>query len=142
MISPRHGLATIALATIALGGCGAASTTVSTSAFKGESKAVAERIAAYQSHAQTRDTSRVCKEDLAASVTKGLKAKGSSCEAALKTQLAQIDPESTELKILSIELHGPNRARASVQSIWSGKPVKGGIELVREAGAWRIAGLS
>jgi hypothetical protein len=142
MISPRHRLATIALATLALSGCAATSTKVSTSAFKGESGAVAQRIAAYQSHARTRDTRRVCGEDLAVSVTKGLSAKGSNCDAVLKTQLAQIDPESTELTILSIEIKGPNRARASVKSIWSGKLVKGGVELVKEAGAWRIAGLS
>jgi hypothetical protein len=124
-----------------LSACGTSS--VSTSAYSGEAKAVAQRISDFQTDATGTNQQKVCHEDLAASVlaklAKGTVAKGTGdCESALKHQLAQID--NVELKVQSIDVTGKH-ASAIVESVWSGKTVKSKLLLTKESGAWKVAGL-
>ncbi len=116
--------------------CGAAA--VSTGSFTGEKKAVAQRISDFQTDATAADQKKVCHNDLAATVQAKLRAAGSDCEAALKSQLAQID--ILELKIESIQVNGA-KASAIVKSTWSGKSRESTLGLVKEGSAWKISGL-
>jgi hypothetical protein len=128
-------LAALALSALALAACGE---TVSTEKYKGEEKAVAQRISEFQSDATASDQKKVCENDLAAAVKAKLGSTGSSCQEALKHQLSQID--TLELKIRSIAVKG-NTAVAHVTSTWSGKTKESVVALNREGTAWRIAAL-
>jgi hypothetical protein len=136
LLKPAATLAALLLATLALAACGA--TEVSTSGYKGEARAVAARVSAFQGDATASDQKKVCENDLAASVRASLRSAGGDCESALKSQLSQID--TLELKIRSIEVKG-RAAKAHVQSTWSGKTRESTLALVKEGGAWRISRL-
>jgi hypothetical protein len=133
---PTMALAAMTLATLAATACGM--TTVSTGSFKGEQKAVAQRISNFQSDATGLNEQKVCHNDLASVVLARLKAAGGKCESALKTQLGEVDV--FELKVESIALTGAT-ASARVKSTWSGKSRFSTMRLVREGGAWKISGL-
>ena len=128
-------LAALALSALALAACGA---TVSTEKYKGEEKAVAQRISDFQNDATGSNEKKVCENDLAATVKTKLQSAGSSCQNALKHQLSQID--TLELKIKSIAIKG-NAASARVTSTWSGKNRESTLALLKEGKAWRIAAL-
>jgi hypothetical protein len=132
---PLASLLSLALMTWGLCACG---TTVSTSSFKGEEKAVAQRIADFQSNATAIDEQKVCQNDLASVVLARLRVAGGRCEAALKTQLGVVD--DFELKVESIAVAGTH-ASARVKSTWSGKSRSSTMVLVREGGAWKISEL-
>lgn len=123
------------LATLALSACGAG---VSTSGYKGESKAVAQRIADFQKDAAAVKQQNVCGNDLASSVKAKLKAAGGDCQSVLKEQLKQID--NVELEVESVAVTGTT-ATARVKSTWSGKSRLSTLALVKENGSWRIAAL-
>jgi hypothetical protein len=128
-------LAALALSALAFAACGE---TVSTEKYKGEEKAVAQRISEFQSDATASDQKKVCENDLAAGVKAKLATGGGSCQEALKHQLSQID--TLELKIRSIAVKG-NTAVAHVTSTWSGKTKESIVALNREGSAWRISAL-
>jgi hypothetical protein len=128
-------LAALALSALALTACGE---TVSTEKYKGEEKAVAQRISDFQSDATASDEKKVCENDLAVAVKAKLATAGSSCQNALKHQLSQID--TLELKIRSIAVKG-NTAVAHVTSTWSGKTRESSLALVKEGSTWHIAAL-
>jgi hypothetical protein len=132
---PTLTLAAAALSALVLGACG---TTVSTSGYKGEAEAVAQRVANFESNVTASEAQKICSEDLSAVVKTKLKAAGGDCEGALKSQLKQIDVP--ELTIRSIEVKGP-AAKARVRSTWSGKTAESTLVLVKEGSDWRIATL-
>jgi hypothetical protein len=115
-------------------GCGG---TASTSAFKGESRNVAQTIVDFQSDVSAREQKKLCQKDLAAFVTVRLTRAAGSCQAALKNQLLQVD--ATGLTIKSISITG-KRAAARVQSTYSGKNAISTLTLVDEGGRWKILG--
>jgi len=143
--SPRTGhlrirliaAATAVLAAAGLTACGAS--TVSTSSFKGEAKAVAQRISDFQSDATSLNEQKLCQADLASVVLARLRAAGGKCESALKTQLGEVDV--FELKVESIAVTGA-KASARVKSTWSGKSRLSTMQLVREGGTWKISALA
>jgi type 1 fimbria pilin len=126
-----------ALAALTITACGAS--TVSTSSFSGEAKAVAQRISDFQSDATALDEQKLCQVDLASVVLARLRAAGGKCESALKTQLGEVDV--FELKVQSIVVTGA-KASAHVTSTWSGKSVVSKLLLVKEGGTWKIAALA
>ncbi|HUN77755.1 MAG TPA: hypothetical protein VMU32_02425 [Solirubrobacteraceae bacterium] len=136
---PARRRALLALATpllaLAVAGCGGA---VSTGNLKGESKAVAERISEFQTHATGSEAGKLCDDDFARAVAQRLRAAGSSCTAALKKQLGAID--DYELAVESVTVSGKT-ASARVKSTWSGKAKVTTMRLVKEGRAWKIAGL-
>jgi hypothetical protein len=135
--SRSRALACAPLLALALSACGS---TVSTSAFKGEEKAVAQTIANLQSDATAGDQGKICNKDLAASVVKGLGGvKG--CEAALKSQLTEID--NLEASVESVKI-GPSGtiATAMVKSVHEGKKRTSTVTLVKEGGRWKVAAVS
>jgi hypothetical protein len=125
-------LAATALSALALTACG---TAVSTSGYKGEEKAVAQRVSDFQSDVTANEAQKVCENDLAVAVKARLKAAGSDCETALKNQLKQVD--TPELTIQAIAVKG-DTAQARVRSTWSGKTAESTLALVKEGSTWRI----
>jgi outer membrane lipoprotein-sorting protein len=129
-------LLAVPLLALGLAACGS---TVSTSGFKGEAHAVAQRISDYQADIVATDEQKLCSEDLSRAVRAQLSAGGSSCKQALKRQLSSID--DYEVTVAKVAVSGAT-ATAIVKSAWSGKSRLATLELVKEGGGWRIAGAS
>lgn len=125
----------LALLALALGACGS---TVSTSGFKGEAQAVAQRISDFQSNVTAASEQKLCSQDFSRAVRARLNAGGGSCQQALKRQLGSID--DYELTVEKIAVSGAT-ATARVKSTWSGKVGLATLRLVKEGGSWRIAAL-
>jgi hypothetical protein len=119
-------------------GVSACGQTTSTSGFSGESKAVAQRISDFQSHATTANERKICAEDVAASVKARLQASGASCQQAFKNQLSEIDTLS--LTVQAVQISGTT-ATATVKSTWSGRTTLTKVSLVKEGSHWKIASL-
>jgi hypothetical protein len=125
------------LSTLALAACG---TTVSTAGFKGPAHEVAQTVSNLQADATAGEQGKVCADDLAAAlVTKLGGTKG--CEAAIKSQLAQVDSLETSVESVTVATDGRS-ATATVKSIHEGKSRPSGVSLVREGGKWKISGAS
>jgi hypothetical protein len=126
------------LSAFALAACGAASTT-STSGFSGVEREVAQTIANLQSHATSVEENKICGEDLAADVVKRLGGtKG--CEAAIKTQLDEVDNLEVSVQSVKVAADGTTGS-ATVKSIHEGKTRPSTMQLVKEGGKWKISGL-
>jgi hypothetical protein len=123
------------LSTLALAACG---TTVSTAGFKGAAHEVAQTVSNLQADATAGEQGKVCARDLAAAlVTRLGGTKG--CEAAIKSQLAQVDSLETSVESVTVASDG-RTATATVKSIHEGKSRPSGVSLVREGGEWKISG--
>jgi hypothetical protein len=133
---------------VGLSACGAA---VSTSAFKGQQHEVAQTLANLQADATASEDKKICANDLAGAVVAHLGG-ASRCEAAIKSQLAQVD--NLEVSVLSVTLSagkaggggkpgagGIATASARVKSIHSGKHAESTLSLVKEGGRWKISAL-
>lgn len=129
-------LLVIPLLAVGLAACGS---TVSTSTFKGESHAVAQRISDYQADVGAASEKKLCKEDFSSAVRRRLNAATGGCEEALKRQLGSID--DYEATVEQVTVSGAT-ATAEVKSTWSGKLRDTTLHLVKEDGSWRIAGVS
>jgi hypothetical protein len=140
--SPKRVLALPCVAVLALG-LSACAKTVSTNGLKGEAKDAAETIKNLQTDVTASDQKKVCENDLAKALVTRLNATPGGCQAALKSQLAEID--SLELNVVSVEVGGTPAARtatAKVTSIYSGKKRAGTLTLAKEGSKWKISGLS
>jgi hypothetical protein len=136
-ISMKRALPLIAapLLTLGLAACGSG---VSTSSFKGEAHAVAQRISDLQSDVTAANEQRVCSVDFSSAARARLSTAGSTCKEALKHQLGSID--SYELTVFQVVVNGAT-ATARVRSTWSGKLGYAKLTLVKERGSWRITGV-
>jgi hypothetical protein len=117
----------------------ACASTVSTSAFHGEEHAVAQKVADLQSHATAGEESKICGEDLSASVVERLGGR-SACEAAVKRQLNETDNLEATVRSVSLD-PSHNTATATVKSVHNGKQRESKLTLHKEGGSWRISGL-
>ena len=133
----RYALGTVGalLLAVTVAACGE---TTSTSGFKGEAKAVAQTISDFQSDETTGNQQKICSNDVAGSLKTRLQAAGSSCQAAFKSQTAEID--TFGLSVQSVQVNGTT-ATASVKSTWSGKTLLARMQLVKEGTRWKISGL-
>jgi copper chaperone CopZ len=136
-LMPRRALVLLCpVAALALSACG---TNVSTSAFKGEEHAVAQTLANLQTHATANEQGKICGSDLSAKVVEELKGK-SGCEAAIKTQLGEI--ENLELSVQSISIAADKKtATAHVRSRFRNKEKTSTLALVKEGSSWKVSGL-
>jgi copper chaperone CopZ len=130
-----------ALALCCLPICGlavsACASTASTGNFKGAQHAVAQTLGNLQSDVTGGEEKKICTIDLAAAVVSSLGGtKG--CEAAIKTQLSEID--STEVDVEAVQLSG-RTATATVKDTVSGKKALTKVSLVEEGGKWKVSGL-
>jgi hypothetical protein len=140
MITARMTIALLCATLLATGvaACGA-TTSVSTSAFKGEQQKVARTVAHLQSHATALEAKKICAEDLAAARVAALNAAPGRCRRAIESQLKQID--SFETTVQSVQIDGAT-ATARVKGVNGGKKTLQTVTLVREGGKWRISGIS
>jgi putative lumazine-binding protein len=127
-------LATLLLA-LGVGACGS---TVSTSSFKGEAHAVAQRISDLQSDVSALNEQKICEQDFSRAARARLSTGGNTCKQALKRQLGTID--AYELTVEKIAVSGAT-ATAHVRSTWAGKLSGNGLKLVKEDGGWRVEGV-
>jgi hypothetical protein len=126
----------IPLCGLALSACGAAT---STAGFKGEQHDVAQTVANLQSDATAGEESKICGDDLAVAVVRRLGG-AKRCEAAIKSQLAEVD--SLEVTVQSVQVASDGtRATADVESIREGRKRDSTVALVKEGGRWRISAL-
>ncbi|HTC72015.1 MAG TPA: hypothetical protein VK655_03955 [Solirubrobacteraceae bacterium] len=124
------------LSALALTGCG---NTVSTSSFKGPRREVAQTIANFQAAATAGEEQKLCTEDLAAPVVARLGGT-KRCEAAIKSQLSEVD--SLEALVESVTIGaGGKTATAQVKSVHEGKKATSTVVLVDEGGKWKISAL-
>jgi hypothetical protein len=132
-------------------GLTACSAAVSTSAFKGQQHEVAQTVANLQSDATAGEDKKICANDLASAVVARLGGT-SRCEAAIKSQLDQVDNLEVSVQSVTLGARKPGRARkhgapvlatasARVKSIHSGKHAESTVSLVKEGGKWKISAL-
>jgi hypothetical protein len=125
------------LSALALAACG---TTVSTAGFKGQQHEVAQTISNFQADATAAEQNKICAKDLAAVLVTRLGG-AKRCEAAIKSQLAEVD--SLEASVLSVQIAANGTtATAQVKSIHEGKRRPSSVALVNEGGKWKISGAS
>ncbi len=138
MTLPRTTVALLCVPPLATGlaACGATSS-VSTSAFKGEQQQVAKAVAHLQSHATALEAKKICSEDLAAAAVARLNA-SKGCKQAIESQLKEID--SFETTVQSVQINGAT-ATARVKSVDAGKKTVQTVTFAKEGGKWRISGL-
>ena len=137
-VRPKIALLCAPLLTIGMAACGA-TTTVSTSAFKGEQQKVAQAIAHLQSHATALEAKKICSEDLAAARVAQLNTAPGGCKKALESQLKQID--SFETTVQSVQINGAT-ATAHVKGVIGGKKSIQTLTLVHEGGKWKVSSVS
>jgi hypothetical protein len=124
------------LSALTLSACARA---VSTSGFKGGQQEVAQTIANLQADATADEPKKICANDLATAVVERLGG-SKSCEAAIKSQVAEID--SLDVTVQSIKLvAGAKSATAQVKSIHEGKSKLSSVALVKETKGWKVSGL-
>jgi Domain of unknown function (DUF4878) len=133
----RRPLAVLCLPLSALALSACASNAVSTAGFTGQQHAVAQTISNLQAHATDAEQKKICTEDLAAAAVKRLGG-AKRCEAAIKSQLAEID--NFEVSVKSVHVHAAT-ATAQVKSIHEGKSRLSSVSLVKEGGKWKVAAL-
>ena len=135
-MSSRHLAAALCscAAVLALSACGAST---SASKFKGAEHEAAQRVADLQSDVAGSENSKICTNDLSATIVARLGGR-KACETAVKHQLTQIDnPEAT---IEAVKLSGDGKsATATVKSINNGKSTRSTVSLVKEGGGWKVS---
>ncbi len=120
-------------------GVTACASTTSTSAFKGEAQKVAQTVANLQSDASALEAKKICGEDLAGARVAQLDKATGGCKKAIEGQLKEIDTFETTVE--GVKVAG-DRASARVKSVYAGKKAIATLTLVKEAGKWKISGIS
>lgn len=135
---PSRRLITAALLSVtALAGCGSVATKSSTT-FTGEAASVQDTITSFQSAAQNRDNSKLCKQILAPALAAKLKDSGGGCTHVIGNQLNEVD--NYNLTIESIAVKGTT-AQARVKSTSNGKDHFDTLLLTKVGSSWRLSGL-
>jgi hypothetical protein len=124
------------LSGLALSAC---ASTTSTAAFKGQQHEVAQTLANLQSHATAAEEKKICGEDLALAAIRRLGG-AKRCEAAIKSQLAEVDSLEVTVESVQIASDGTS-ATAEAVSVHEGKKRTSTVALVKEGGKWRISAL-
>src|SRR5947208_954132 len=125
---------------LALGAC---AKSVSTGAFKGEQREVAQAVADLQSDVTASDQKKICSRDLSSSLVRRLNAAPGGCRRAVKDQLAEVD--NLDLTVESVAVHAAGAARgatAVVSSTFEGKKRRSTLSLTFESGSWKLSGIS
>ena len=129
-------LVLLATAALALGGCGAATTSSSSSKFKGEQGQVAKVVDDLASDGRSRNAAKICSDVLSSSLVAQLKAAGSDCEAEMKKVIS--DADDYDLEVQSVTVNG-NQAQARVRQGKHGQVAT--FSFVKENGGWRATTL-
>ncbi len=117
------------IAALALTGCGGRSA----------SDAVRSTLSRFGKATDRHDYAALCRDVFTPELVQGLLERGLPCERALQIGLANVS--GARLEVQRVTVHG-DQAEAFVRSTAAGEsPANDTVELVREAGIWRIARL-
>ena len=142
ILAVKHSAMPVLLTLLAAALSACATTATTSSSFKGEQHAAAQRIANLQSAATAGEAGKICKQLLSGALVARLNASAGGCQQAIKKQLEVID--SFEVTVQSVKLGASGAtqtATAVVKSIYAGKNALSTLTLVKEDGAWKISGL-
>jgi|tagenome__1003787_1003787.scaffolds.fasta_scaffold17611542_1 hypothetical protein len=138
MAVPARLIVLLATLPLALSACGQ-STKDSAKDFTGDQQAVAQTIEDLQTASRKKDEGRICTELLApALVTKIKSASKSTCEAALKDALADVD--AYELQVKKVAIDGTT-ATATITSDVGPEDRTDTLTLTKVGNDWKIAEL-
>jgi len=127
-------------AALGLGACGTAM--VTPKSYSGPGRAVAQTVADLQSAAQGHDGKRICRDLLSSAVVRKLNGAPGGCSSAITRQLNEADSYDLSLAHApSISMTGDS-ATARVTTTSARKAHTDTLNLVLEAGHWRISSLS
>jgi Putative lumazine-binding len=138
---PRRPLTALfaALAAVPAAGCATqASSNDSSGGFRGDQRQVAKAIEDLESAGNDGDQAKICRDLVSRALAGRLAQAGRSCPATVDAALK--DTDSFALTVESVRVTGA-RATARVKLETGTNDRRATISLVRERGAWRIAGL-
>jgi hypothetical protein len=121
---------------VALAGCTTAGST-SSKKFTGPANDVSKAISDLQSAAQRKDSGKICSQLLARALVTKLGGAGTACGQEMDKAIA--DADELTLDVQTIKVNG-DQATARVRQGSDGAFKQ--VTLVREAGAWKVAGVS
>jgi polyhydroxyalkanoate synthesis regulator phasin len=126
----------LATAALALGGCGAATRSSSSSKFQGEQEQVAKVVDDLASDGRRKNASKICSDLLAPSLVAQIRTAGSDCEQEMKKAID--DADDFDLAVQTVRVTG-KRAQARVRQGDHG-PVAT-FSFVKANGGWRATSL-
>ena len=127
-------LAGLAAALVGCGGAGAGGAD-----FEGTERDVAEAVESLQATGSRQEQAgEICRTRLTAVLARRLAGDGGSCEAEIRHAIA--DADLVQLSVTDVSVRG-NVATAQVESTAGETSRKATVELARERGDWRVAGI-
>jgi hypothetical protein len=129
-------LGLLAALALALGGCGAAATTSSSSKFPGEQGQVAKVVDNLASDGRGKNPDKICSDLLAPSLVARIRSVGGDCVAEMKKAIE--DADDFNLEVLSVRVTG-NRAQARVRQGKDGPQAT--YSFVKQGASWRATSL-
>jgi hypothetical protein len=121
----------------ALAGCGGAG--AGAGDFEGTELEVAEAVERLQTTGSRQESAgELCRDVLTRALAQRLTSDASSCEAEIRQAVA--DADLSELSVTDVSVRG-NAATAEVESAAGETRREATVELVRERGDWRVAGI-
>jgi hypothetical protein len=127
----------VLLGVLALAGCGAQSEPSSAEKFKGDERAVAQKIEDLQEAGESRKPEDICSEILASSLVQQLEAAGVDCAAEMEKAID--DADDYDLDVQEVTISG-STATAEVRRGEDGPTET--MEFAKENGQWRATSLS
>jgi hypothetical protein len=127
----------VLLGVLALAGCGAQSQPSSVDKFKGDERAVAQKVEDLQEAGESRKAEDICSEILARSLVQQIEAAGADCADEMKQAID--DADDYDLDVQKVTVSG-STATASVRRGDDGPTET--MEFTRENGQWRATSLS
>jgi hypothetical protein len=124
------------VAALALGGCGAATTSSSSSKFSGEQAQVAKVVDQLSSAGRSKDAAKICNDLLAPALVAQISSAGADCESEMKKAIE--DADDYDLEVQSVKITG-NKAQAQVRQGKHGQVATFSFD--RENGGWRATSL-
>jgi hypothetical protein len=120
-----------------LAGCGASTQPSSVENFKGDERAVAQKVEDLQKAGEGRDPETICGEILARSLVQQLEAAGSNCTQEMEKAIE--DADDYALDVTDVSISGSS-ATATVRRGEDGTTET--MEFTQEGGQWRATSLS
>jgi hypothetical protein len=127
----------VILPVLLLAGCGSAADPSSVEKFKGDERAVAQKVEDLQQAGDRRDPDKICTEILAKSLVTQLEAAGVTCEDEMSKAIE--DADDYQLDVREVTISGTT-ATAEVQRGEDGPTET--MEFTREGDEWRATALS
>jgi hypothetical protein len=127
----------VILPLLLLAGCGASTQPSSVERFRGEERAVAQKIEDLQQAGERQEPETICNEILARSLVQQLEAAGTTCQQEM--QKAIEDADDYDLDVRDVNVEG-STATATVRRGDDGPTET--MEFTQEGGQWRATSLS